>query len=261
MRGRPPTPRPAPCGRTRPAFGAGYPPGTVKDLNALLDSLTDLGDIRKAVSASQVIRLYTDNVIEPANTFSAAVGGGTGDASLQGTVTTLAALLGVENEMSVQRAIVYAALSARPPVLAPRDLTSLQQAVQQEQADLSDFNAAANTAEQQLFTSTVSGAAVDRATWQEDLAEQAAAADPAAPLTRQTGLSAATWYGDMSTTIGDTRQVTNQLAGQVTARAGTLKSDATRRLALTSIVTLGLLLLVLLISAALGRSLTCPPRR
>ena len=241
--------------------GAGYPPGTVKDLNALLDSLTDLGDIRKAVSASQVIRLYTDNVIEPANTFSAAVGGGTGDASLQGTVTTLAALLGVENEMSVQRAIVYAALSARPPVLAPRDLTSLQQAVQQEQADLSDFNAAANTAEQQLFTSTVSGAAVDRATWQEDLAEQAAAADPAAPLTRQTGLSAATWYGDMSTTIGDTRQVTNQLAGQVTARAGTLKSDATRRLALTSIVTLGLLLLVLLISAALGRSLTRPPRR
>ena len=131
----------------------------------------------------------------------------------------------------MQRAIVYAALSARPPVLAPRDLTSLQQAVQQEQADLSDFNAAANTAEQQLFTSTVSGAAVDRATWQEDLAEQAAAADPAAPLTRQTGLSAATWYGDMSTTIGDTRQVTDPAAGQVTARAGTLKSDATRRLA------------------------------
>ena len=56
------------------------------------------GHPQGGVVASQVIRLYTYNVIEPANTFSAAVGGGTGDASLQGTVTTLAALLGVENE-------------------------------------------------------------------------------------------------------------------------------------------------------------------
>ena len=65
----------------------------------------------------------------------------------------------------------------------------------------------------------------------------------------------------MSTTIGDTREVANQLVGQVTTRAGALKSDATTRLVLTSIATLGLLLLVLLISAAVGRSLTRPPRR
>ncbi len=65
----------------------------------------------------------------------------------------------------------------------------------------------------------------------------------------------------MSTTIGGTRKVANQLVGQVTARAGALRSHATRRLVLTSIVTLGLLLLVLLISAAVGRSLTRPPRR
>jgi hypothetical protein len=74
------------------------------------------------------------------------------------------------------------------------------------------------------------------------------------------GLGAATWYADMSTTIGATREVADQLVGQLTARAGVLRSHATTRLVLTSIVTLGLLLLVLLISAAVGRSLTRPPR-
>jgi hypothetical protein len=55
----------------------------------------------------------------------------------------------------------------------------------------------------------------------------------------------------MSTTTGDTRKVT----GQITVRADTLKSDATRSLLLTTIVML--LLLVLLISAMLAR----PPRK
>jgi hypothetical protein len=73
------------------------------------------------------------------------------------------------------------------------------------------------------------------------------------PLTGNTGLNAATWYADMSTTIGDTRKVADQLAGQITLRADTLESNATKSLLLTSIVTL--LLLVLLLSTALGRPL------
>jgi hypothetical protein len=246
-----------------PGVGAGYQPGTVQALTALLASVTELGDIRHEVSfaaapPSQVIQLYTRNVIGPASTFSAALGDGTGDARLQVTVTALAALLGVENELSLQRAIVSAALSARPPVLTPPNLTALEQAIQQQQADLSDFNAVASTAEQQFFSTTVSGMAVDMATAQEDLAEQAAAAQPPTSLTTITGLDAAAWYPNMSTTIGDIRRVTSQLAGQVTARANALKSNAISRLVLTSIVTLVLLVLVLLISATLGRPLTRP---
>jgi nitrate/nitrite sensing protein/HAAS domain-containing protein len=238
--------------------GAGYQPGTVQDLESLLARLTDLGEIRTTMSsrawpASQVIQVYTDNVIGPAITFSAAVGVGTDDTRLQGTVTTLAALLAVENELSVQRAVLYAALSTQPPRLLPVDLTSLSQAFQQQQADLTTFTASADTAEQQFFLNTVSGSAVDRASAQETLAEAAATAKPSAPLTRNTGLDAATWYGNMSTTIDDTRQVADQAAGQVTARADTLKSNATKRLLVTSIITL--LLLVLLLVTALARPL------
>jgi hypothetical protein len=65
-------------------------------------------------------------------------------------------------------------------------------------------------------------------------------------------LTASRWYSDTSTTISDTLKVT----GQLTGRANTLKSDATRSLLLTSTATL-IVLLVLLISAALAR----PPRK
>jgi len=63
----------------------------------------------------------------------------------------------------------------------------------------------------------------------------------------------ATGYGEMSTTVGDTRKVADQAVGQITDRADTLKSNATKSLLLTGVVTL--LLLVLLLSTALARSL------
>jgi hypothetical protein len=240
-------------------IGTGYQPGTVQALNGLLASLTDLGDIRAEASpaaapASQIIRIYSSDVIAPAITFSAAVGGGTSDARLQGTVTTLAALLRVENDQSVQLAILYAALSAQPPVLVPEELSSLQQAYVQQTSDLAAFDSSGGTAEQERFANTVAGPAVDRAAAQETLAESAAAASPSAPLTRSTGLDAAAWYGDMSTTIGDTGTVVGQLAGQITAQANALKSNAAKSLLLAGTAALALLL-VLLISAVLARPL------
>jgi len=57
----------------------------------------------------------------------------------------------------------------------------------------------------------------------------------------------------MSTTVGDTRKVAGQAVDQMISRANTLKSNATKSLLLTSIVTL--LLLVLLLSTALPRPL------
>jgi nitrate/nitrite sensing protein/HAAS domain-containing protein len=233
--------------------GAGYQPATVSDLIALTDSLKDLRFIRQNVTSSlvpalQVIQLYSGNVLAAANTFSALVGTGANDAGLQGNLATLGALLRVENQMSVQRAVLYAALSAQPPALTPAGLTNLEQAAAQETADLTAFTAAADTAQQHLFATTVAGPAVNQAVAQETLAE----ADPSAPLTRNSGLDAATWYRDMSTIITDTRVVADQDAGQITIRANTLKANAAKSLLLTSIATL--VLLVLLISTALARS-------
>src|SRR6516165_1378521 len=136
--------------------GAGYEPGTVQDLNAVRASINDLANVRTGVTksqfpASQIVRVYSGNLISPANTFSAAIGNGANDADLQGNVTTLGALLRNENQVAVQRAILYAAIVSPQGTLRAEDLTTLQQAHEQAVADLADFNASTDTAEQQNY--------------------------------------------------------------------------------------------------------------
>src|SRR5208337_4490746 len=131
---------------------AGYQPGTVQDLDAVRASIADLPNDRKGVidtlfPASEVVRVYSENLITPANTFSAAIGTGANDATLQGNVTTLGALLRNEDQVSVQRAILYAALLSPQGKLRPEEFANLQQASEQAKADLADFNAASDTTE------------------------------------------------------------------------------------------------------------------
>ncbi len=247
--------------------GAGYQPATVTDLNALIDSLNDLPSIRQNVTssrfpASQVIRVYTGNVLAAANTFSASVGVGANDADLEGNVATLGALLRVENEMSVQRAVLYAALSSPAQTFGPGDLNTLNQASESQNADQADFEASTNEAEQEYFSNTVSGSAVDEASAQETLAVEMGTSSPALPLTAHgSGLTAGTWYANQAATIGGARKVADGLVASIAARANTLRSQATRNLLITSFVTLVLLFLVLLISTVVARSLTRPLRK
>ena len=241
--------------------GAGYQPSTVGDLTTLLNSLQDLPYDRQDVKstsfpAAEVIRVYTGNIIQAANNFSASVGAGANDAQLQGDVTTLGALLRVENEKSVQRAILFAALSSPSRTLQSEDLTNLNQAYEQEAAEKADFDASTNEAEQENYTNTVSGSQVDLAATEETLAQSTAGT----PLS-QHGLTAAQWYTNMAFTIRQTRKVADELVTGISSRASSLNSRATRNLLIISVVTLVLLLLVLLVSTIVARSLIRPLRK
>jgi serine/threonine protein kinase len=238
--------------------GGGYQASTVQKLNAVMSSLTDLRFIRHDVTSSQlptlmVIRAYSRNLITPANMFSAAIGSGANDAGLRGNVTALGALLQNENQVAVQRAILYAALVSPQGTLSPEDLTTLQQAHEQAIADLADFNASTGPAEQKSYSNAVSGVQVDAAVSMEVLAEQVAISAPNLPL--RTQLRPESWNQDMAYTIGKTRTVADQLVITITNRTSTLKSRATRDLMLTSLVTLLLVLVLLLVLIVVARSL------
>jgi signal transduction histidine kinase len=247
--------------------GAGYQSATVSDLNALIDSVNDLRSIRQNVTsslfpASQVIRVYTGNVLAAANTFSASVGTGANDADLQGNVATLGALLRVENQMSVQRAVLYAALSSPGKTFGPGDLNTLNQAYESQNADQADFIASTNEAEQEYFNNTISGSSVDLASAQETLAEELGTSSPGLPLTAHgSGLTAQGWYNNMAATIGGARKVGDGLVASITGRANTLRSQASRNLLITGLAAVVLLFLVLLISTLVARSLTRPLRK
>jgi signal transduction histidine kinase len=248
-------------------IGGGYAATTVLDVNAILNSLSDLPYLRQMTTASQataetVWTTYTTNVLQPANTFSASWGDGAStDAQLTGDVAALGALVRAENQMSLQRGILFAALSSPSATMSSEDLNDLQQAYQQQSADLSDFDAATDEAQQQNFGNAVSGAAVDKADFQETLAETQTENSPGLPLTRNANLTAGSWYSNMSAEIGDTRGFVNQLVGATVSRADTLRSQATRNLLVTALVTVLLLLLVVFLSTIVARSLILPLRK
>jgi signal transduction histidine kinase len=245
--------------------GAGYQVGTVNDLDALLDAvINDLPQDRTAISSTKIpaaktIEVYSQNIIAQADTFIGAVGSGANDANLQGNVTTLAALMRAENQMSVERGILYAALSSPTGLLEPTDLANLEAAFFNVQAEEDDFNASTSLTEQQAFTNLVAGTAVDQAAQDVSQAESQAQNQPTVPLTKN--LVAGDFYSDQSTTINDTQDVANGLVSAISTRAAALKSHWGSELLWTSIVTFLLLLLVLLVSTMVARSLTRPLRK
>jgi signal transduction histidine kinase len=246
--------------------GSGYPAAIRQDLSALLDSIGQLNQIRQTAagssSAQQVVTAYTESVIQIANAFSAVIGDGANDPDLQASVATSGSLLRVEDDMSVQRAILFGALSSPTQTLTPVDLGNLEQAQQRQTAEQSVFNTSTSAAGRQEFSNTVRGPQVAHAASQEATAESLAASDPALSLTAKDGnLNAASWYANMTVTIDRTRNLVAQLNAAITGRAETLRSQAAQSLLVTSLITVALLLLVLAVSLLVARSLIRPLRK
>jgi nitrogen fixation/metabolism regulation signal transduction histidine kinase len=155
------------------------------------------------------------------------------------------------------------AVSFPQPSLSPDDLASLQQAIQQDKADLASFNASAGPAGPVNYSNTVTGLPVDSAAQQESLAEALLTGPLAHPLTQEQGrlLAAANVNDDMSFTVGKVRRVAGELTGNISVQANTSRNNASTRLLVTILVTLLLLLLVLLIFTMVARSLTRPLRK
>jgi hypothetical protein len=248
--------------------GDGYQLVAVQAANAVQVGAETLPLVRRTVADPEspmtaIMQVYTVNIIRPANIFTSIVGNEASSTDLRRDVTALGALLQVEDAKSVQRALLLRAVSFPQPTLSPDDVASLQQAHQQEVADLANFNASVDPAEQQNYTNTVTGPPVDTAAQQESLAEALLTGSLAHPLTQEQGrlLAAANVNDDMSFTVGKVRRVADELTGNISTLANTSRTNASTGLLVTSLVTLLLLLLVLLIFIMVARSLTRPLRK
>ena len=201
--------------------------------------------------------------------FSDDVAAGTGNATLQSDVTVLNALLHMEDDASLQRAYLYQALETSPPALTPTGLSDLNQAVAQQSADNSQFDAVAQVGEQQILNNIVSGQDVDEAESAQSLA--IATADTSAlQIGAQQSCTSANlspaqcWWTTKTTQIQDMREVSNGpngLVEQIQAQANSLAQSALRSAEIVSVATLLLLLLVLLITTFVARSMIRPLRK
>jgi signal transduction histidine kinase len=256
---------------------SGYRPQTVLDLqNGVLAGISDLQYIREAATGTKApaISVMTnyERIINSFITFSADVAAGTGNATLQSDVTVLNALLHTEDEASLQRGYLYQALETTPPTLTPSALGDLNQAVAQQNANSSQFNAVASVAEQQTLSNTVSGEDVDEAESAESLAIATAGTAKLQIGNQQScaGLTAAEcWWTTQTDQINLMRDVSsgsngtgaNGLVEQIQAQANSLERSALHSAIVISIATLLLLLLVLLITTFVARSMIRPLRK
>ena len=253
--------------------GSGYRAQTVIDLNGVLADISDLPNIRKAAistltPALSVIQNYDLRLLQPFMAFSDDVAAGTGNATLQSDVTVLNAVLHMEDDASLQRAYLYQALESSPPALTPTGLSDLNQAIAQQSADNSQFDAVAQVGEQQILNNIVSGQDVDEAESAQSLA--IATAGTGLQIGAQQSCTASNlspaqcWWTTKTTQINDMRQVSNGpngLVEQIQAQANSLASSALRSAEIVAVATLLLLLLVLLITTFVARSMIRPLRK
>ena len=248
-------------------IGPTYSASIRQSLNSVLARISDLDQLRNAstpsaggnIPALPLIKDYT-NSIATLLTFTSMSGTGTSDAQLSNDVITLTALARAEDQASEQRGTLYAALLAHQ--FPPQGLATLQSAQAQQAAAQQDFQSSGSLAEQQLFQDTVSGAPVDQAAFEEQVAISTSDHGSVGIGALPAGVDPSTeWYGNMTFTVGKMRTVESQLVNNIVARSRALQSSATRSAVIVSVITLVLLILVLLTTTFVARSMTRPLRR
>jgi signal transduction histidine kinase len=253
-----------------------YPAAAQADLNSALNSLAALPELH-ALAHSQITTLpeigHYSSVVATLLAFDNDIAAGSPSAPLAQTVTSIEALAQVEDETSQQRAVLYAALIEGK--FEPGATTALIGAQSSQASALTSFQKVADNlpsftpntglnplvSEAQQFNDIVAGPDVDAALAIElDATVAAQNGQSLAKATQGTGGSQG-WFDDMTFTLAAQRSVLGNDLASATAQAATLRQGAQSSERLTGIVVLALLLIVLVITIVMARSMILPLRR
>jgi signal transduction histidine kinase len=266
------------------AIGSAFP-ATVQDKAAsvvqVIDSITGLRSQVTGLPAGQVISTYT-NSIDNLFQLNDEITSGSGDAALADDVRALNGISRAKDEASQQRAILFSTLleiSVNDNKNGGNDLsasaladsggiTTLTTALGLQNADVTDFQDAATPDQSNAYAATVGGQQDDEV--QSIVGAVALDQDPRVLFEPVGGHQsdgfdkatlASTWYSDSTAMIGQLRAIESQIAAQTVARTHSLQQQAINSAILTAAVAAGAVILVLLATALVGRTLVNPLRR
>jgi signal transduction histidine kinase len=238
--------------------GPGYPAQTRAGVATVLASVADLPGLRRRAaqrhaSALAVIRAYSA-ATAGLSPVSDGIADLSDDSALISSVRALGALARMTDQASQQQAILGAALARGR--FEPGALTALTVAQAQEASDLASFRGSATPEESWALDKTLSAppAAQARAV------EQGATAGGNGTLALGPRASQQ-WGAGMSYTVGWMRGAEEQLARWVTTYSQALQRSAVRSAMVTGGAALAVLLLVLLATMIIARSIVRPLRR
>jgi signal transduction histidine kinase len=274
-----------------PAFPASIQ-SRATDVTAMIGAMPGLRSELTGQPTSAVIANYS-SAIDSLFVFNDEITSGSADAQIADEVRALGALSRAKDEASQLRAFVNSALleasvndagtgkrTAGHPSAAPYNtlgqqaladaggLSTLTTAQGLEFADLAAFDNAATPDLSNAYLATVAGKPDTNVQLIEDFISQTG--DPRQTFREVDGHSslgfsqptvAATWYTNASTQIAQMRTIETQLVDAIVARSQLMQQSAMQSAVLTAMVTGGAMLLVLLATILVGRTLINPLRR
>jgi signal transduction histidine kinase len=232
--------------------------------NTVRSEIASLGQLRDSAQGCSSAGVVIADYSVPINDMMALNGQiaqGANDPALTNDVQALNSLSQEKDQVSQQRAILYDAFNRGN--FANAELEALVTAVAGQSAAATAFDATATPAEQDDFTRIVSGNLVQQAVKIETYVLSTGRLDVgnAAAVGVSTKNAPSQWYKSMSDTIDRMQTVELGVAGNIVARAQVLQRGAERSALFIGILTAAILILVLLATFVVARSLVQPLRR
>jgi len=244
-------------------IGGSFPADIKAKVAVVRSAITNLGQRRDAAQASTsalfVIADYT-TPIDAIMALNGQIAQGTDDPALTNEVQTLNSLSLEKDQVAQQRAILFNAFTKR--AFANAEPPALNTVVAGQAAAATAFDATATPAEQHFFSRVVTGPLVRQAVDIEQYVLSTGSLDIGKGALNISAHDAPDrWYSTVSDTIGRMQTVERGVAGNLVARAQFLQRGAERSALLIGILAAAILILVLLATFALARSLVLPLRR
>jgi len=239
-------------------LGPGYPAQTRASAATVLGSIADLPGLRRHAAQSQAPALAVISGYSAATAGLFPVNDGiadlSGNSALITSVRALGSLSRMKDEAAQQQAILAGALAAGR--FGPGALTALTTAQARQASDLAVFRGSATPEESWALTDTLAGPLAGQARAVEQRAT--AAGSDALAVGPQASQQ---WQAGMSYTVGWMRHAEQQLAAWITGYAQDLQRSAMRSALITGGAALAVLILVLLATMIIARSMVRPLRR
>jgi signal transduction histidine kinase len=245
-------------------IGGSFPADIKAKVATVRSEIADLGGLRDAAQVSGTALAVIADYAVPINDMMALNGQiaqGADDPALINDVQTLNSLSQEKDQVSQQRALLYNALTKGSFDNAVYQ--ALVTATAGQTSAATAFEATATPAEQSAFTHVVSGGQVKNVVDIENYVVSTSRLDLANATALNIGARnvPGQWYSAMSDTINKMQKVELGVAGNIVARAQVLQRGAERSALFIGILTAAILILVLLATFVVARSLVQPLRR
>jgi signal transduction histidine kinase len=243
--------------------GSSFPADIQAKVAAVRSAITGLGSRRDvAQSCTSTLAVIADYgvPIDAMMALNGQIAQGADDPALANDVQTLNALAQDKDQVAQQRAILFDAFTQGK--FATAEQQGLFTVVAGQGADETAFNATATPAERDAFTRIVAGKKVTQAINIEQFVTSTGRLDIG---TGALGISAqkapGAWYSAVTDTINKMQTVELGVAQNIVARAQVLQLDAEQSALFIGVLTAAILILVLIATFAVARSLVLPLRR